>query len=83
MTKKTADTRSLARGYTDVCMRTLGGWVTAEEGVDDEVKIRAIAMLLDRGWGKPNQPHEAKIEGNVEIILRDIAAEYAAKKKNK
>ena len=38
-------------------------------------EIRAIGMLLDRGWGKPNQPHEAKLEGSLEIILRDIAAE--------
>jgi hypothetical protein len=32
-------------------------------------------MLLDRGWGRPNQTHEAKIEGGFEIILRDISAE--------
>ena len=62
-------------------MATLGGWVTAEEGVDPEIKIRAIGMLLDRGWGRPNQPHEAKIDGKVEIILRDIAAEFTKKKK--
>jgi hypothetical protein len=78
--KKTADIRSLARGYTDVCMRTLGGWATADEGVDPEIKIRAIGMLLDRGWGKPNQPTENKIEGEVNIILRDMMAERAKKK---
>jgi len=79
--KKTADIRSLARAYTDVSIATLGGWVTAEQGVDPEVKLRAIGMLLDRGWGRPNQPHEAKLDGKVEIILRDIAAEAMLKKK--
>ena len=28
------------------------------------------------------QPTESKIEGSVEIILRDIAAEYAKKKRS-
>jgi hypothetical protein len=78
--KKTADIRSLARAYTDVSIETLGGWVTAPEGVDPEIKIRAIGMLLDRGWGKPNQPTENKIEGEVNIILRDMMAERAKKK---
>jgi len=54
--------------------------VTAPEGVDPEIKIRAIGMLLDRGWGKPNQPTENKIEGEVNIILRDMMAERAKKK---
>ena len=80
MPKKPADIRSLARAYTDVSIATLGGWVTAEKGVDDEVKLRAIGMLLDRGWGKPNQPTENKIEGEVNIILRDMMAERAKKK---
>jgi hypothetical protein len=62
-------------------MRTLGGWATANEGVDPEIKLRAIGMLLDRGYGRPNQPHEAKLDGKVEIILRDIAAEAMLKKK--
>jgi len=62
-------------------MRTLGGWATANEGVDPEIKLRAIGMLLDRGYGRPNQPHEAKLDGKVEIILRDIAAEAMLKKR--
>ena len=43
-------------------------------------RVQAAIALLDRGWGKPNQPTESKIEGKVEVILRDIAAEYAKKK---
>ncbi len=55
--------------------------MTAEKGVDPDIKLRAIGMLLDRGWGRPNQPHEAKLDGKVEIILRDIAAEAVLKKR--
>jgi len=75
------DLGSLARSYTAKSVQTLGAWATAQPDVngkstvDPEIQIRAIGMLLDRGWGKPNQPHEAKLEGSLEIILRDIAAE--------
>ena len=69
------DLRSLARGYTTASVAALGAWATATTGVDPDIKIRAIGMLLDRGWGRPNQPHEAKLDGKVEIILRDISAE--------
>jgi hypothetical protein len=66
------DIRSLARGYTNICITTLGGWATAAKGVDDDIKIRAIAILLDRGWGRPNQPHDAKLEGELRITIRKI-----------
>ena len=74
--KKTVDElnlKSLARGYTEVCLRTLGG--IAKEGKQEAARVTAAVALLDRGWGRPNQPHEAKLEGSLEIILRDIAAE--------
>jgi hypothetical protein len=79
-TMEDIDLRSLARGYTTASVATLGAWATAVTGVDDDIKIRAIGMLLDRGWGKPNQPTENKIEGEVNIILRDMMAERAKKK---
>jgi hypothetical protein len=67
------DLKSLARAYTDRCIASLGG--IAENGESEAARVAASIALLDRGWGKPNQPHEAKIEGALEIILRDIAAE--------
>jgi len=73
--KTPADIRSLARAYTKRNIETLGGIATAGEGVDTEHKLRAIGMLLDRGWGKPLAPAETKVEGALEIILRDIAKE--------
>jgi len=67
------DLKSLARGYTTIAVQTLGG--IAQAGESEASRVAASIALLDRGWGKPNQPHEAKIEGSLEIILRDIAAE--------
>jgi hypothetical protein len=71
--KTPLDLKSLARGYTEAAVRTLGG--VAEAGESEAARVSAAIALLDRGWGKPNQPHEAKLEGSLEIILRDIAAE--------
>lgn len=72
---------SLARGYTTKIITTLGGWATEPDAkIDEDIKIRAMGMLLDRGWGKPRQPQEMKVEGQLELILRDVMAEKAKKK---
>ena len=73
------DLKSRARAYTDVSIRTLAG--VAENGTQEAARVSAAIALLDRGWGKPNQPTENKIEGKVEIILRDLAAELGKKKR--
>ena len=73
--------RSLARGYTDASIKVLGGYVNGEQ-TEPNIRISAARELLDRGWGKPNQPTETKLDGKVEVILRDIAAEYAKKKRS-
>jgi len=55
-------------------MRTLGAWASCEEA-DPEIRIRAIGMLLDRGWGKPAQTHEhtgADGANEITVILRTI-----------
>ena len=72
MPKVPTDIRSLARAYTEANIATLGGIATGD-GVEMEHKLRAIGMLLDRGWGKPNQ--ETQVTGSLEVILRDIMAE--------
>ena len=70
-----AGLKSLCRSFTEANVQKLAGFATADEGVEPEIRLRAIGMLMDRGWGKPSQPTEAKIEGKVEIVLRDIALE--------
>ena len=72
------DLKSRARAYTEVSIRTLAG--VAENGTQEAARVSAAIALLDRGWGKPNQPTENKIEGKVEIVLRDLAAELSKKK---
>jgi hypothetical protein len=72
--------KSLCRSFTEANVAKLAGFATAVEGVHPEIQMRAISMLMDRGWGKPNQPTENKIEGKVEIVLRDIALELRKKK---
>jgi hypothetical protein len=75
------DLGSLARAYTRPIIAKLGHYALNDEiEIDPETRIRAMGMLMDRGWGKPNQPTENKIEGEVNIILRDIMAERAKKK---
>ena len=46
-----------------------------QKGESEQARVSAAFGMLDRGWGRPNQTHEAKIEGGFEIILRDISAE--------
>jgi len=75
-----AGLKSLCRSFTEANVQKLAGFASAVEGVEPEVQMRAISMLMDRGWGKPNQPMENKIEGKVEIVLRDIALELRKKK---
>jgi hypothetical protein len=52
-------------------MRTLGGWAT-DPKTDEEIKIRAIGMLLDRGWGKPQQDNTHEVKGEIRVVLRKM-----------
>ena len=63
--------RSLARSHTSACIDVLSGYVNGR-GVEDDIRIRAVGMMLDRGWGKPNQPHEVEHGGELKILLRTI-----------
>ena len=71
--------KSLARQHAERSIQRLAGIMDGSK--DDAAATRAAIALLDRGYGKPNQPTEAKIEGKVEIVLRDIAAEVLKRRK--
>ena len=64
------DVRSLARGYTATVIRTLGG--IAENGDSEAARVSACAQLLDRGWGKPNQPHTGADGQDIQVTIRTI-----------
>lgn len=51
-------------------MRTLGG--IAKDGEAEASRVSAAVALLDRGWGRPNQPHDAKLEGELRITIRKM-----------
>jgi hypothetical protein len=44
--------KSMARAYTKKGIEVLGGYINSDT-VDPELKIKAIGMMWDRGWGKP------------------------------
>jgi hypothetical protein len=71
------DIRSLARSYTTACISALGVYATQEE-TEADVRLRAIGMLMDRGWGKPESTTTTKHEGGespIEFIIRNLNAE--------
>ena len=70
MAKVPADIRSLARGYTNVCIKTLGG--IAKDGNNEQARISAAAILLDRGWGKPQQDNTLELKGEIKVVLRKM-----------
>jgi hypothetical protein len=62
--------KSLARAYTDRSIAVIGGYLA--EGTEPDIRLRAASILLDRGWGKPNQPAEAKLDGELRITIRKL-----------
>jgi hypothetical protein len=35
-------------------------------------RIQAIAILLDRGWGKPQQTHTGEDDKDIRVTIRNI-----------
>jgi len=64
------DLRSLARGYTKVAIQTLGG--IALEGKQESARVSAAGILLDRGWGKPQQDTTHVVTGEIKVVLRQM-----------
>jgi len=64
------DLKSMARSYTNIALKTLTGIATG--GENESARVTAAIALLDRGWGKPNQPHDAKLDGELRITIRKM-----------
>jgi hypothetical protein len=70
--KLPADLGSMARAYTEPGIRILGGYINSPD-IDPEIKIRAIGMMWDRGWGKAAQPITGKDgEQDIQVTIRTI-----------
>ncbi|MET3907568.1 hypothetical protein ABID59_001909 [Bradyrhizobium sp. S3.3.6] len=59
--------RSLARSFTKGAIDVLVHLMSSKE-VAPAARVAAAIAILDRGWGKPVQPHDA--EGSIELIHR-------------
>jgi hypothetical protein len=75
-----AQLESLARGYTEQCIRRLGGFVTAD-GVPEATAIEAAKVLLDRGYGRPKQQKELSgPDGEpINLVIRNLVEELREK----
>jgi hypothetical protein len=60
----------LCRAYTDEAVRSLAA-IMRQADAPPGARIQAIAILLDRGWGKPAQPHTGE-DGDVRVTIRNI-----------
>ena len=68
------DLKSLCRAYTVQSVQVLAAYATAAE-TEPDIRIRAIQMLLDRGYGKPESTTKhtgADGESAIEITIRNI-----------
>jgi hypothetical protein len=73
---------SLARGYTVKSIERLGGYATGE-GVDAAIQLRAIELILDRGYGRPKQQKELSgPDGEpINLVIRNLVEELREKNK--
>jgi hypothetical protein len=80
--KKEIDLKSLARGYTNASIRAVAG--LAENASDEGVKLAANKLLMERGWGRPQQEikHTGTGEGGaIKIAIRHFTDGVKAPKK--
>src|SRR5262245_5696000 len=73
------DIASLARSHTLTAIRTLAQIMKQPEA-PYAARVAAAVALLDRGWGKPKQSHEAEITHRyvIEIPALQDNAEWEA-----
>ena len=74
MAKAPADLRSLARAHTELGIQTLAG--IARNSTSDAARVSAAQALLDRGWGKPAQPHTGEDDKDIiHVVIRNVVEE--------
>ena len=58
----------MARAYSDGNIKALAELAGA--GNEPEIRLRAIGMLLERGWGRPQQ--ELKTDSEIRVTIRKM-----------
>jgi len=61
----------LCRAYTDEAVRSLAA-IMRQADAPPRARIQAIAILLDRGWGKPAQPHAGEDGKDIRVTVRTM-----------
>jgi hypothetical protein len=70
---KPAELDTLCRAYTHQAIKQISGIMIND--LDSGRRLMAAGMLLDRGYGKPSQPHDAKVDGELRITIRKMMTE--------
>ncbi|MCP3464457.1 hypothetical protein [Bradyrhizobium sp. CCGUVB23] len=47
----------------------------SQEAVPAAARVSAASILLDRGWGKPTQPHTGEDDKDIHVTIRNIVQE--------
>jgi hypothetical protein len=63
--------KSLCRSHTEANIRMIAGYANSEE-IEPELRMRAASILLERGWGKPQQDTTHEVKGEIKVVLRQM-----------
>jgi hypothetical protein len=63
-----------AYAYTGEAVRSLAA-IMRKADAPPRARLRAIDILLDRGWGKPPQAHADKDCRDVRVVIRKIVSD--------
>jgi len=61
----------LCRAYTGEAVRSLAA-IMRNADAPPRARIQAADILLDRGWGKPIQPHTGEDDKDIQVTIRNI-----------
>jgi hypothetical protein len=62
--------KSLARNNTERAVQEIAG--VMDSGASEQARLTAADILLSRGWGRPSQPAEHKVDGELRITIRKM-----------
>ena len=71
MPKVPTEIRSLARSHSRTAIKTLAN-IMINRKAPAAAQVTAAGMLLDRGWGKPDQTITADVSGVFLDVLREL-----------
>jgi len=44
----------------------------AKNGTSETARISAVGLLMERGWGKPQQDATLELKGEIKVVLRKM-----------